>query len=310
MMGEDLTVFPPLKSDQIRACEMMAEQRVRDKLGAKPTLEAYTSMVSEKASSRAILSTLVTPIDYFMVPLLIALFLVSLSHMITFSGALADTSYHAPSEGFEGIWFSPFIWALITQFGFFFMSEIGIIFFYNRYRQVDADKPRFRSPNFWMSMLFAILTFVANIVSLLNNANGVLGIGLAVFVGALVPAATLLMGDRWAEITFELVESKKRYAQEFNDAVSKYRADLERWSQINEDPTLYAAGNGKDSYRIYLGKAIVEYYKRYVVTTQSFKNRHGDVSWNPSLEVSLAAREIANLSVFADLDQAVDAFLS
>jgi len=309
-MSNELTIFPPLKSDQIRACETVAEQRVREKLGPKPTLEAYTSMVSEKASSRAILSTLVTPIDYFMIPLLIALFMVSMSHMITFSGSIADTSYHEQADGFAGIWFSPFVWAIITQFGFFFMSEIGIIFFYNRYRQVDVDRSRFRSPNFWMSILFAVLTFVANIVSLLNNAEGVLSVGLAVFVGALVPAATLLMGDRWAEITFELVESKKRYAQEFNDAVAKYRADLDRWSRINEDPTLYSVGNGKDSYRIYLGKAIVEYYKRYIVTTPSFKSRHGEVSWNPNLEVSLAAREIANLSVFSDLDQVVENFLS
>lgn len=308
-MKDFLKVLPPLKSEQLATCENLAAERVLRFIGEMPTLSDYTSRISQGSTLRQLLFMVLTPIDWFMIPLLASLFMVSLSHMLTFAGLVGMSSYHYAPENFEGLWFSTFWVVIITQIGFFFMSEVGIIYFYNRYKIVDGGS-KLHSLNFWMAVFFAILTFVANIFSLLHNADNILHIALAVFVGALIPSATLLLGDRFAEISLEIVSAKRSYTEAYNRARKAYEEDLLSWSQINKDPTTFDNKDGKNSYQIYLGRAIVDYYKRYIVSTSVFKANNPDFTFTPDIELQLAAREIAKMSSFEKLDQVVQLFLS
>lgn len=352
---ELLRLFPSLKSAQIDTCRERVKTRIQNRLGEEPQRDDFVRRVGRKpdesqyftkrdgwfAGTRQAWSEwthTAGPLDLAIIPILGFLLAISLSHMLVWSGIIADASYHAAPEDFQGIWLSVTVWMYIHQIGMFGLSEIGVLFFFSRHSLVLKQKEakgeetpargkRFANLNFALAVSFALIVVFANVVSLMAGAvreDGSLDIMATIFafvIGILVPVTTLYLGDRIAELTLDYILA--RQAKE-----SAYTADLTEWKKrkesletefsqartnwyaLQDNPAMYDEQDGVNSYQRYLAQAIVEYYKKYRIKLKDDTYTPNFSKWTPEFEKWLAGRELAKIASLGDLDSAINFFES
>jgi hypothetical protein len=354
--AELLDKFPSLKSAQFDACRETAIGRVVSRLGDRPERSTYHEAISapdpkeedflklSKVGWVKAIRKLADPTDAILPVILFILLLISLMHMLTFAGGIAESSYQAsPTPDFRGIWLGRSAWTWLHQIGFFGFSELGVLFFYSRsaiaWRRSLSDESkknyrRWLNGNMILAFLCAAITVTANIVSLSHGAitETMLSDGgfirtinypelvVDVVIGTLVPAITMFLGERISELVLSvlLVREQEQYkfrrAQvTYERAVAQADADyaeaLSHWHSIHQDPTTFDLGDGVNSYQVYLAAAIVDYYKRHIrIGERGSKALYDD--WTPELQLMLGAREIARMRQMTDLGAAIDGFFT
>lgn len=296
-----------LNSDQMDKCVQAARQDVKRHLGEKPERLFYLDQISLKAS--------MMPNDYFGIVLFFVLLLISLIHMLTFTGKLAKDAFDNASAGNSGIFLQIQAWVVAHQLTFFAFSELGVLFFYIRHvmgylrwrdemiaagRAEEVEKSRFRR---WLSVsslaafACAVVAIIANVTSLTYGAGNIETTLVTGGIGVLIPVLTLFLGERAAEILMDYMYARER-------AEKTWRASFDRWTLYNERPEQFDEGDRVNSYRKYLANRIVEYYKLYIEPKISPR-----LEWTPEIELALAGREMARLRRMENLD-AAEAFFT
>ncbi|APU89046.1 hypothetical protein Rctr85_017 [Virus Rctr85] len=297
---EAIGSLPSLKSDQVATIEKQAKADVVNAVGDEPQRKGFVEQISLRSAFE--------PNDYIGVALFLTLLLISLTHMIVFTGNLAETAYAAESDAAEGIVFSLPVWVVSHQLTFFAFSELGVLFFFIRHtmnylrwskeKPEDAAMQRYRR---WISVssvaafACAIVAIVANVTSLTHGSKTIWETIISVLLGLMIPLLTLILGERAAEILM-------RYLLEKQQADQKWRDAHDRWRRLTADPESYQEGSA--NYRRFLARRIVDYYKQHIAPRHSVKA--GD--WTPDMERALAARELAHLRKMDNLEEAIDFF--
>jgi hypothetical protein len=344
---ERLSHFPSLKSVQWDRITDAVRERIERRLGEAPQQEEYLKSAGERPDIdnyvtgsvwRNILK-ISDPTDSMLIPILIVLLLISFAHMLTFSGDIAQASYHQRGEDFQGIWLDLRAWMLTHQIGFFALSELGVLFFYshfsmNRKRRVmrgvhinywakDARMPfKFLFDHFSLILAFsfAIITIYANVNSLTSGYETsvpFITIAIAVFIGFLVPVTTMYLGERISELILEAIAEREKgmvtyqgdvvlYDNRVEEALNRYNRDIDKYYAVLDDPEQFNEGK-THNYRMYLASAIIDYYKRYIkIGEKGSKELYED--WDRDLEMALAGRELASLKQAQNLERYVDFF--
>jgi len=331
---ELLGKFPSLTSTQVDKCRVEARKQILKIVGETvPELEDHLQYIGEAPReedydlSNSWLQDMkrsVLPLDYLIPPILFVLLMISLTHMLAFSGSIGQGSWSNIAEGFEGWSFTLLQWVLIHQIGFFAMSEIGVIYFYSwnsmSYAQGKQEN-KYLAAKFIISSLFATITVIANVVSLTHNTfeDGFTGsdapqIIVLLAIGILIPVTTMYLGERLAEVLLEVIEKrdenrrvydeeKARHYVRQENARNQYQVSLLEWQGYHQDETTH------DKYRTKFALAIVSYFKRYI---KYYEDDQPFIlppdKWTPELERLIAAREIAYLTRMSDLDEAIAFF--
>lgn len=330
--------FPSLTSNQMEKCREYTRKLMLNIIGeSAPQLEDFTQYVGEPPDESKFflnrswledIRSIAIPTDYLMIPILLIMLAISLVHMLEFSGSIATLSWSQASEGFEGLSVSFLAWVLVHQVGLFGMSELGVILFYtansmeyNRLSDEDkANHSKFRNMNFYVAVAFALMTIIANVSSLLHNLVGDFDPGQAptiavlASIGLLIPIVTMFLGERFAQLLLQVIETRKERSNDYEEERSRYYARLgaarvkhdtamEKWSRFHSDETTHP------KYLSKFAAVIADYYKRnvkYYEDGQSYTLPKDE--WTPILERSLAAREISNMKRMEDIDSAVNFF--
>ena len=281
---EHLIGEPPTEDDYLEQC------------ADEPTLDEYTRSLNFRA--------LMEPTDWLVPIIWIFVFAMSVVHMLTLSGELATSTYHPASANFQGIWISQLDYTQIHQIAFFFFSELGIIFFYTRWRLNTYSHWALRlvNLNIWFAIFCTIVVLWANIAALAENGSN----GLGIFIGFLISAITIGLGERISELVREWIEvrqeQKDRYEEDWrewdfcrNASKQEWRADLDKYYGYRQDPESHP------KWRSLLAREVIAFYRRSKVGKQ-FED------WNPYVERMLAAREIARMGEVGDIDSMIGFF--
>lgn len=266
--------FPPLKPDQFDRIRDEVRDRIFRFIGeTPPQRDDYLQQVPSlpPTPSRAIsLKEHIQPTDWLIPMLFVALLVISMSHIMTFAGQLANEIYHEPPVGFQGLWLSRSDFTMLHQIGFFAFSELGILFFYTRH---TLHRLLWRGKLVSVSLIVAILctlvSVYANVTAMQSATDALFGS----FIGLLVPLTTLFLGERLAEIVRSIIveraQQQKRYTQALQArdealqaAMRRYENDFHLWHTVRNNVTLFDMQDGINSYMNYLREAILSYYRR------------------------------------------------
>lgn len=305
-LADALKPLKPMNIEQLGKCQDAALKDVEIRIGPQPERESF----NQKMSWRAV----VQPLDILGVLLFFVLLTISLIHMLQFTGNVADGTFEEMKTTFQGIAFSVPVWIVAHQLTFFAFSELGVLFFFIRHSmnwitwrdQHKGEKipfgKRWLSASSVAAFACAIIAIVANVTSLTYSPNPqslTLSLVLNGFIGFLIPMLTLLLGERAAEILLDYLVEKQR-------AIEAFGAALATWMAKTADKETYDEHDGIHSFRQFLAKRIVQYYKQYIVPNS---NPRVELEWTPEIEVALAAREIARTKLMERLDEEVSFFI-
>lgn len=337
-LKEKLRLFRSLKSDEIEEARQQATDKVLDKIGEEPQVEDYLKRIGEKpnpddysaGSMWARIKPHITVMDPLMIPILVALLLISLAHMLIMVGNLANESYHTFDNDFVGIWFSQWVWVLLHQLGMFFIAEPGVLFFYSSYNVKRAIYERdggtysktgyirfaqkYLKMDFILAVSLALIVVAANVSGLLyttDTENIMLGrILLGGSLGLLIPAITLHLGERWSEIALASSELSERLREQLKEDLEQYEAerrlandeytkDRKAYFDVLEDPETFYVTD-KKCYDHYFGEAILAIYKKMSIRTDRTSDSGRPVyaqykDWTPNLEWAVVARELTRM---------------
>jgi hypothetical protein len=294
--------LPPLTPDQVTSIRQEAINRVLKFIGNPPVLDEY---LQRRIPPEPVfeyrprpLREHVQPTDYLIPPLFAALLVISMSHILTFAGTIAHGIYEPAPAGFSGVWIGLGAFTLLHQIGFFVFSEIGVLFFYTRHALYRHQSGKMFSLSLLFAILCTLVSVYANVTALTHNAQNLSDFLIGGFVGLLVPAITLVLGERLSEIVRLILLHRRRayaeYRQEYDNYQKRiqevrrqYEADLQQWQMWASNPESFDLKDGYNSYLRYLGEAIIHHYRSVV--------HNKDYEWTIEEEDELARRELSGI---------------
>jgi len=328
--AEKLGTLRSLSSSQIDKLQNAASDRIRSGM-EEPTLEAYIAHAGPEPRVQKTprewwqifygWSAFMQPIDYLIMPILILIIVVSITHNLMFTGALANRIYETSPDGFEGLWIGQSLFIITHQFALFAIAELGVVVFnsFHHFRYADKDTRQFsgvwqnlfaKYGNIWfiLAMLCTAFVIYTNVVSMLHNTEGETFISIIVsgMIGITIPIITLTLSERLAEIIRVKIlaerENQVRFYQqvanwrnELAQAEATFRGDYKLHLDITEDPSTHPR------YTQLLTTLISDHYR----STAAGKL----VEWDSSFERVIAAREIARLRGIASIETMIDFFI-
>lgn len=208
-MHYDLNALKELTGQQYDQCKERAAERVKARIGAKPTRKQYSR---EYAPLLGILDVLAAVI-------FIAALAVSSLHILSYSGHEATNSYKATSDQqITGITVDQHLYGVIHQIGFILLAEAAMLLFAVMF-QTRRGWER------WVSGALALLAMVFVIVANLSS-------GLTPFLAILAPLFTIGIGFRLEGI---VAESLRRNAE----VDRRYTEALTVWERAQDDITTH-----------------------------------------------------------------------
>lgn len=206
----DLDGLKPLTSNQYDGCKTKAIDRLKKRVGDKPTRKQFKREYSP----------LVTVLDYVALVVFIAALAVSSTHIMQLAAQEAAASYKLIQTGWQ---FDQNTYTVIHQLGLIALAEASAILFlvmHNLTAGNRASRPVWLRPVGlfgFMAVCSAAFVFAANLVS-----------GLHPFIAVLPPLFTLGVGYRLETIITELL----RRQREIDTA---YQQALDAWTVAQSD---------------------------------------------------------------------------
>lgn len=206
---DELQKLKPLTADQYDACKARAVERVKARIGAKPTRKQYSR---EYAPLLGILDVLAAVI-------FIAALAVSSLHILAYSGHEATLSYTTTNtQQITGIVIDQHTYGVIHQIGFILLAEAAMLLFavlFQTRRGLERG----------VSGVLAVLAMVFVIVANLSS-------GLTPFLAILAPLFTIGIGFRLEAIVAESLRRNAEVDRRYNEA-------LTTWERVQDDITAH-----------------------------------------------------------------------
>lgn len=257
-----------LKTEQFENLVDTARRFILERrLSVEPTRKQF---MQERA-------TVITFMDWLMFLLLFVLFIFSVMHIFSWSRIEAINSYKTMHDTLSvalGVIIPEDIYVKLHQFTVLGVSELGmlVLSMFHLYRLKFEKKEIYgtfvhRLTGYFNRYVFFGLAGACGFVVLSANLHS----GFSPFVSLLIPALTIALSERFAQLFAQIYTTKQEADFEYKTAINTYR----RLKAYPEDH--------KDFNKILIG-LIVDWYKKHP--------KYKELDWTPQIERYLAAREL------------------
>lgn len=225
---QELSGLKPLTTDQYDTCKVRATERVKSRIGEKPT----------RAQFRRDLGPLWAATDILAGVVFIAALAVSSAHIISHMSSLSNASYASLKVSADGIVISQHDYTVIHQLGMIALAEASMLLFMVMHG-MSADR---RAGRPWWARWFSlplVLALMAGLFVFVANWQSNIGI----LESLMPPMFTVGLGVHIEQL---IVESLRRR----DDVTRRYLETLSVYERAQDDVTTHP------DYRVFLAQEV------------------------------------------------------
>jgi hypothetical protein len=204
-----------LTTDQYEAAREKAIERVKGRIGDKPTREQF----------RREMATIFTPLDYLAMIVFAAALIISSAHILTHMGKITGANF---DPGYAtGIVLGQAAYTIAHQIGMIFLAEASMLLFMVMHGMSSAERAQHKgvrkvaSIPLALAIIAGLFVFIANIQS---------GIGL--LESLMPPLFTVGIGFRLETLIVELLKRR-------NEIDARYISAIDVYERATADPTAH-----------------------------------------------------------------------